>query len=105
NGPALASDYAGERWADLVLARLRRVTHDTAGEDLLSGRGISGGLGLRQDCGCRRTNCRCEGQCRNDATYCLAHDHLQWLSRCEKIGNLRHGYLVKLLPWRTPRPR
>src|SRR5262249_2649278 len=66
-------------------------------EDLLSSRSISGSLGLRQDCRCRRANRRCERQSRNDATHRLVHDHLQSLSRCEEINNLRHGYLLKVL--------
>src|SRR5882672_10048608 len=61
------------------------MTHETAGEDVLSSRGISGSLGLRQDCSCRRNNRRCERQSRNDPTHCLAHDHLPSLSRCEEI--------------------
>src|SRR6267142_3011474 len=73
------------------------MTHDTAGEDVLSSRGISGSLGLRQDCSCRRTNRRCERQSRNEPTHCLAHDHLPLLSRCEEINNLRHSYLLKVL--------
>src|SRR6267142_437232 len=61
------------------------MTHETAGEDVLSSRGISGSLGLRQDCSCRRNNRRCERQSRNDPTHRLAHDHLPSLSRCEEI--------------------
>src|SRR5262249_40238533 len=86
-----------ERWADLVLASLRRVTHDTAGEDLLTSRGISGGLGLRQDYGRGRTYRCCKRQSRNEPAHCLAHGHLQSLSRREEISNLRHGDLLKVL--------
>src|SRR6476661_2170687 len=75
------------------------MTHETAGEYVLSSCGISSRLGLRRDCCCRRNNRRCERQSMDDPTHCLAHDHLPLLSRCEEIERANALHPVQRLEY------